>query len=92
MIGYENSKYKELTPQEAAEAMHRDGYRQISRGLRSTARVDLSSDDELVRFLVGVGLPTQYWNRMEDYYRRCYSEDRILLVPEEIMNNLRRLS
>ena len=78
----------------AVASMVYEGYRQVSNRFCRVARVDIS-EDELIRFLrkhlhwEDDGLYHANPGSWQDHYRRCYSRDVIIDVPENVMRALR---
>lgn len=84
-------------PRVAAWVLVSVGYKQVSRAFRTVARLDIS-EGELKSFLAR----ELFWPedrvddmfgrcRWDDHYRRCYSQDVIENVPEEVMMEMRKL-
>jgi len=71
------------------------GYCQVSRAFGHVARVDVSDDVMVQRFVRGnfgradSGVPSCSLESQRDHYRRCVSEDVITGVPEPIMFMIR---
>lgn len=94
MSGLEpRGNYRRVLPDDRAEAerLFRLGYRQTSNRFGVVARVDVSDLDEALRRQTGGS--SSKWNRWskEDYWRRCYSKDKLTGVNENVMRCLRKL-
>ena len=92
---YQGTGYADLCDELAARVLCSRGYRQVSNRFRQIARCSLS-DQELAHFLLielrielsDQKIQSQRWH---DYYRRCYSKDLIIEVPEMVMKYMRQL-
>lgn len=71
---------------ETAEELKAQGYKQTSRAYGIVARVDIS-DDELIAW-ARKELPGMI-ESIAEHYRRCWSNDEIEGVPDEVLKQLR---
>lgn len=88
-INWLKSRYCFHPPSASVAMLIKHGYRQISRKERTLACIDITPH-EISEFFKNKKIRVNTAEGKMEYYRREYSKDRIILVPEPIMILLRK--